>query len=131
MLNEQGYVCEGTGENLFTVRNGILSTPPLSDGLLEGITRDTILHIASDMDLLVIEESLTRSDLYIADEMFMCGSAAELTPVRSVDDREIGPWAPLRRSCRSAISRLPTVRHRNTKSGSLASSRIALSVRFL
>ncbi len=95
MLNEQGYVCEGTGENLFTVRNGILSTPPLSDGLLEGITRDTILHIASDMDLLVIEESLTRSDLYIADEMFMCGSAAELTPVRSVDDREIGPMGPI------------------------------------
>ena len=95
MLNEQGYVCEGTGENLFTVRNGILSTPPLSDGLLEGITRDTILHIACDMDIPVIEESLTRSDLYIADEMFMCGSAAELTPVCSVDDREIGPMGPI------------------------------------
>lgn len=95
MLNEQGYVCEGTGENLFTVRNGILSTPPLSDGLLEGITRDTILHIACDMDIPAIEESLTRSDLYIADEMFMCGSAAELTPVRSVDDREIGPMGPI------------------------------------
>ncbi len=95
MLNEQGYVCEGTGENLFTVRNGILSTPPLSDGLLEGITRDTVLTIALDMDIPAIEESLTRADLYIADEMFMTGSAAELTPVASVDDREVGKPGPI------------------------------------
>lgn len=96
MLNEEGRVCEGTGENIFIVRNGVLSTPPLSDGLLEGITRDSILTIASDMfeneeiDVYPIEESLTRADLYIADEMFMTGSAAELTPVSSVDDRTIG-----------------------------------------
>ena len=90
MLNEQGYVCEGTGENLFVVRNGILSTPPLSDGLLEGITRDTVLTLACDMDITALEESLTRSDLYVADEMFMTGSAAELTPVASVDDRPVG-----------------------------------------
>lgn len=95
MLNEQGYVCEGTGENLFVVRDGILSTPPLSDGLLEGITRDTVLTIATDMDIPAIEESLTRSDLYIADEMFMTGSAAELTPVASVDDRPIGKRGPV------------------------------------
>ena len=96
MLNENGLVCEGTGENLFTVRNGVLSTPPLSDGLLEGITRDSILTIATDMfeaeelDVYPVEESLTRTDLYIADEVFLCGSAAELTPVASVDDRQIG-----------------------------------------
>jgi len=96
MLNENGLVCEGTGENLFVVRNGVLSTPPLSDGLLEGITRDSILTIAADMfeaeelDVYPMEESLTRADLYIADEMFMCGSAAELTPVASVDDRQVG-----------------------------------------
>lgn len=95
MLNEQGYVCEGTGENIFVVRDGILSTPPLSDGLLEGITRDTVLTIATDMDIPAIEESLTRSDLYIADEMFMTGSAAELTPVASVDDRPIGKRGPV------------------------------------
>lgn len=95
MLNEQGYVCEGTGENLFVVRDGILSTPPLSDGLLEGITRDTVLTIATDMDIPAIEESLTRADLYIADEMFMTGSAAELTPVASVDDRPIGKRSPV------------------------------------
>lgn len=96
LLNEQGHVCEGTGENLFVVRNGVLSTPPLSDGLLEGITRDSVLTIAADMfeaeeiEAYPIEESLTRSDLYIADEMFMTGSAAELTPVSSVDGRTIG-----------------------------------------
>ena len=95
MLNEAGHVCEGTGENLFMVRNGILSTPPLSDGLLEGVTRDTILTIACDMDIPAIEESLTRSDLYIADEMFMTGSAAELTPVYSIDGRVIGDPGPL------------------------------------
>lgn len=96
LLNEEGRVCEGTGENLFVVRNGVLSTPPLSDGLLEGITRDSVLTIAADMfeaeeiDVCPIEESLTRSDLYIADECFMTGSAAELTPVSSVDDRQVG-----------------------------------------
>ncbi len=90
MLNEQGLVCEGTGENLFVVRDGVLSTPPLSDGVLEGITRDTVLCIAEDLDIPAIEESLTRADLYLADEVFMTGSAAELTPVASVDGREIG-----------------------------------------
>ena len=96
MLNESGLVCEGTGENLFIVRNSVLSTPPLSDGLLEGITRDSVLTIAADMfeageiDVFPMEESLTRSDLYVADEVFMTGSAAELTPVSSVDDRQIG-----------------------------------------
>ena len=90
MLNEQGLVCEGTGENLFVVRDGVLSTPPLSDGLLEGITRDTVLSIAEDLEIPAVEESLTRSDLYIADEVFMTGSAAELTPVGAVDGRVIG-----------------------------------------
>ena len=95
MLNEQGYVCEGTGENLFIVRDGILSTPPVSDGILEGITRDTVLWLATDLDIPVLEESLTRSDLYIADEMFFTGSAAELTPVGSIDNREIGKPGPV------------------------------------
>ena len=90
LLNEAGLVCEGTGENLFVVRDGILSTPPLSDGLLEGITRDTVLCLADDLEIPAIEESLTRSDLYVADEVFMTGSAAELTPIGSVDGRVIG-----------------------------------------
>lgn len=90
MLNEEGLVCEGTGENLFVVRNGIMSTPPLSDGVLEGITRDTVLTIADELGIPAGEESLTRSDLYVADEVFMTGSAAELTPIGSVDGRTVG-----------------------------------------
>ncbi len=90
MLNEAGMVCEGTGENLFVIRDGVLSTPPLSDGVLEGITRDSVLCLADDLEIPSLEESLTRSDLYVADEMFMTGSAAELTPIGSVDGREVG-----------------------------------------
>lgn len=98
MLNEQGLVCEGTAENLFIVRDGVLSTPPLSDGLLEGITRDTVMCLADDLEIPAIEESLTRADLYIADEVFMTGSAAELTPIGSVDGREVGKPGPVTRA---------------------------------
>lgn len=97
MLNEEGLVCEGTGENLFVVRNGIMSTPPLSDGVLEGITRDTVLTIADELGIPAGEESLTRSDLYVADEVFMTGSAAELTPIGSVDGRVVGKPGPVTR----------------------------------
>lgn len=90
MLNEVGHVCEGTGENLFIVRDGIISTPPVSDGVLEGITRDSVITIATDLGYDVLEESLVRSDLYVCDEMFMTGTAAEVVPVRSVDGRVIG-----------------------------------------
>lgn len=90
LLNEAGLVCEGTGENLFVVSDGILATPPLSDGILEGITRDTVLCLADDLDIPAIEESLTRTDLYVADEVFMTGSAAELTPIGAVDGRVVG-----------------------------------------
>jgi len=95
LLNEDGKVTEGTGENIFIVRDGVISTPPVSDGLLEGITRDTIMQLAIDLDYDVIEESLVRTDLYTADEIFMTGSAAELVPVRSVDHRTIGPAGPI------------------------------------
>jgi branched-chain amino acid aminotransferase len=95
LLNEQGKVTEGTGENLFIVRDGVLSTPPVSDGLLEGITRDSIMQIAIDLDYDVIEESLVRTDLYTCDEMFMTGSAAEVVPVRSVNHHVIGPAGPI------------------------------------
>jgi len=95
MLNEAGKVCEGTGENLFIVRDGVISTPPVSDGILEGITRDSIMIIADNLGYPVIEESLVRTDLYCADEMFMTGSAAEVVPVRSVDGRVIGDAGPV------------------------------------
>lgn len=98
LLNEAGMVCEGTGENIFVVRDGILSTPPLSDGVLEGITRDSILSLACDLDIPTVEESLTRTDLYIADEVFLTGSAAEVTPVASVDERQVGGPGPITRA---------------------------------
>jgi branched-chain amino acid aminotransferase len=95
LLNEGGKVCEGTGENLFIVRDGVISTPPVSDGLLEGITRDSVMVIADSLGYDVLEESLVRTDLYTADEMFMTGSAAELVPVRSVDGRVLGDAGPV------------------------------------
>jgi len=90
LLNEAGMVCEGTGENIFIVRDEVVITPPVSDGILEGITRDSVMVIADDLDFDVIEASLVRTDLYSADEVFMCGSAAEVVPVRAVDGRVIG-----------------------------------------
>jgi branched-chain amino acid aminotransferase len=95
ILNEAGFVCEGTGENIFVVRDGILMTPPVSDGILEGITRHSVMVIADDMGFDVTEASLVRTDLYTAEEVFMCGTAAEVVPVRSVDHREIGEPGPV------------------------------------
>ena len=90
-----GMVCEGTGENIFVVRDEIIVTPPVSDGVLEGITRDSVIAIAQDLGFDIIEASMTRTDLYIADEIFFTGSAAEIVPVRSVDHREIGKPGPI------------------------------------
>ncbi len=95
LLNEQGMVCEGTGENIFIVRDEILVTPPVSDGILEGITRDSVIAIADEMGLDVMEASLVRTDLYSADEVLMCGTAAEVVPVRSVDGRVLGDPGPV------------------------------------
>jgi branched-chain amino acid aminotransferase len=95
LLNEAGNVCEGTGENIFVVRDEVIITPPLSDGILEGITRDTVIALAQDLDFDVIEASLTRADLYTADEVFFSGSAAEIVPIRSVDHREVGKPGPI------------------------------------
>jgi len=90
LLNSQGFVAECTGENLFIVKNGVLKTPPLSSGALEGITRDSIMTIARDHGYPVVEEQMLRHDLYLADEAFLTGTAAEIVPIRSVDDRVIG-----------------------------------------
>ncbi len=89
MLNPAGLVSECTGENIFVVRHGRLVTPPLSAGALEGITQSTVAAIAADFGIDVVEGDLTRSDLYIAEEMFVCGTAAEVSAVNSVDDRPI------------------------------------------
>lgn len=90
MLDSQGYVAEGTGENLFVVDKGKIYTPPRGASLLAGLTRDTLITIARDAEIEVLEQPLTRTQLYIADEVFMCGTAAEVTPVREIDGRQIG-----------------------------------------
>jgi branched-chain amino acid aminotransferase len=90
MLTHDGYVADGTGENIFVVNDGVIYTPDLSAGILSGITRNTIIQIAQDQGYTVVEKNLIRSDLLIADEVFMCGTAAEVTPVREVDDIKIG-----------------------------------------
>ena len=90
LLNTTGSVAEATGENVFVVKNGVLLTPPLSAGALEGITRDSAMTIARDLGYEVREQTLLRTDLYLADEAFLCGTAAEVVPIREVDDRRIG-----------------------------------------
>ena len=90
MLTHDGYVADGSGENIFVVRDGVIYTPDLAAGILPGITRDTIIQIAQDLGYTVVEKNLIRSDLHIADELFMCGTAAEVTPINSVDDIHIG-----------------------------------------
>lgn len=95
MLNPQGLVAECTGENIFVSRHGKLITPPITSGALEGITQSTVMAIAEDHGFEVVIGDLARSDLYIADEMFVCGTAAEVSAVNSVDDREIACPGPM------------------------------------
>ena len=90
MLNESGYVTDGSGENVFVVRDGILETPPISAGCLDGITRESVITLARDLGIEVREQNLVRTDLYNADEAFFTGTAAEITPIREVDDRVVG-----------------------------------------
>ncbi|HEY8645969.1 MAG TPA: branched-chain amino acid transaminase [Gaiellaceae bacterium] len=90
LLTPEGTVADGSGENIFVVRDGVIYTPDLASGILPGITRDTVTQIAQDLGHTVLEKALIRSDLYLADEVFMTGTAAEVTPLRSVDDHEIG-----------------------------------------
>lgn len=89
LLDHEGYVAEGSGENIFLVRNGKLITPDLTSAL-EGITRETIFQLAKECNLEVVEKRITRDEVYVADEAFFTGTAAEVTPIREVDDRVIG-----------------------------------------
>ena len=90
MLSHDGYVADGPGENVFVVKDGVIRTPPLAMSILPGITRDTVIQIAQDLGHRVEETLLIRTDLYLADEVFMVGTATEVAPVRAVDDRELG-----------------------------------------
>jgi branched-chain amino acid aminotransferase len=89
-LDVNGYVSEGSGENLFVVRNGVLHTAPLGNSVLPGITRDSVLQIARDLGIKIVEQQIPRESLYIADEVFFTGTAAEITPIRSVDKIAVG-----------------------------------------
>jgi branched-chain amino acid aminotransferase len=112
MLSQDGYVADGPGENIFVVKDGVLYTPPLAMSILPGITRDTIIQIAQDLGHRVEETLLIRTDLYLADEVFMVGTATEVAPVRSVDDREIGV-GPVTRELQKAY--LDTVEGRSER----------------
>jgi branched-chain amino acid aminotransferase len=93
LLTEDGKIADGPGETVFIVKDGTIFTPDLSASILPGITRDTIIQIGQDLGYMVVEKALIRTDLYTADEIFMAGTAVEVTPVRSVDDHEIGVGA--------------------------------------
>ncbi len=104
LLDTEGYVSEGSGENVFVVRNGELKTTPLTS-ILEGITRDSILTLAKDRGIVTREERFTRDEIYIADEAFFTGTAAEITPIRELDGRTIGSGkaGPVTRALQSAF----------------------------
>ena len=93
LLDTEGYISEGTGENVFIVRKGILKTTPLTS-ILDGITRNSVIQLAQEFNIPVVEERFTRDALYVADEVFLTGTAAELAPVREIDGRQIGTGTP-------------------------------------
>jgi branched-chain amino acid aminotransferase len=90
LLDGQGYIAEASGENVFVVRDGKVATPPFGAAILGGITRDTVLTLMQEMGIEVVERQIARDELYIADEVFLVGTAAEVTPIREVDDRKVG-----------------------------------------
>ncbi len=115
MLNTSGFVAEGSGENLFLIRDGIVRTPSLSSGVLEGLTRDAAITLLRDDGYEVIEAEITRTDLYYADEMFFTGTAAEVTPIREVDDRPVGDGRPGPVTKRAQEMFMDTVTGRNER----------------
>ncbi len=94
LLDAHGFVCEGSGENIYAVRDGRIITPPQTAGILDGINRKSLMRIAADLGYEVVERDLARAELYLADEVFMSGTAAELVPVREIDDHRIGGGEP-------------------------------------
>jgi branched-chain amino acid aminotransferase len=117
MLNADGNVSEGSGENLFLVRDGVVHTPPLAAGILDGITRASVMTLLREDGVEVRESSLTRGDLYAADELFFTGTAAEVTPIREVDDRPVGEGRP------GPLTRRAQELFRDVTSGKLAAHR--------
>jgi branched-chain amino acid aminotransferase len=94
LLDDKGNVCEGSGENLFVIKDGVITTPPQASAILDGINRKSCIQIARDLGYELIERDLARAELALADEVFMTGTAAELTPLVEIDDIRIGTGAP-------------------------------------
>ncbi len=114
MLNASGMVSEGTGENIFRVKRGALSTPPASAGMLRGITRDSVIQLSADLGVECRRIDISREELYTSDELFLCGTAAQITPIREVDGRKIGNGEyPITRKLQAALE--DAVRGRNQK----------------
>ncbi len=97
LLDDKGCVCEGTGENVFVIRDGVIATPPGTASILDGINRKSAIQIARDLGHEVVERDVSRAEMALADEVFLTGTAAELTPLREIDDIEIGPPGPITR----------------------------------
>lgn len=114
LLDHAGYVAEGSGENLFLVRDGVIHTPGEDASILGGITRDSVLTLARDLGIEVVERRLTRNDLYTADEVFFTGTAAEITPIREIDRRKVGAGepGPVTRALQKAFFEVVTGRDR-------------------
>ena len=106
LLDSHGMVCEGTGENIFVVRDGVIVTPPQTAGILDGISRKSIIQIARDLGYELVERDIARAELYLADEVFLSGTAAELVPVREIDDHTIGEGiaGPITRAVQSVYT---------------------------
>jgi branched-chain amino acid aminotransferase len=104
LLDDHGNVCEGSGENLFLIRDGDISTPPPTASILDGITRRSVIQIAQDRGFRVVERDIARGELYQADELFLTGTATELAPIREVDDHPLGPPGEITRAIQSAFS---------------------------
>lgn len=117
LLDTEGYVSEGSGENIFIVRNGVLKTTPLTS-ILEGITRDSIMEMAADEGIPVVQERFTRDEVYIADEAFFTGTAAEVTPIREIDGRTIGEGRPGRITRKLQAMFFDAAKGKNEKYGS-------------
>eukprot|EP00456_Euglypha_rotunda_P025580 TRINITY_DN2066_c0_g1_i2.p3 TRINITY_DN2066_c0_g1~~TRINITY_DN2066_c0_g1_i2.p3 ORF type:complete len:153 (+),score=69.71 TRINITY_DN2066_c0_g1_i2:126-584(+) len=117
LLDASGFVSEGAGENIFVIKNGVIYTPDLSAGALNGITRNTVFSIVADLGLKVVEKRITRDEVYIADEAFFTGTAAEVTPIRELDRIEIGIGSrgPITEKIQSAF--FDIVNGRNAKYG--------------
>ena len=117
MLNSEGFVAEGSGENLFVVRDGVIRTPPVTAGVLDGLTRESVMTLLRDDGYEVVETNIARTDLYYADELFFTGTAAEVTPVREVDDRMVGDGRPGPVTKRAQQMFMDTVTGKNERYG--------------